>query len=317
MAILATNYSFSGQDDDIYRGETRDVYIIDHKLLSIATDRLSVFGHLFPEPIPHKGQVINQLTYYFAKAVEDIVPHWIESIPDPNVTVGKQCKRFEVNIVIRGALIGHAWRVYGSGVHTVSGVEIPSGMREYDLLDEPIITPSTKEQRGYEEDISATDIIERGIMSEDQFERLSIIARQLFIRGKQMAREQGLLLADTKYEFGLYEDEIYLIDEIHTPDSSRYFYLDEYEAYLEDRSKQLPQQLSKELIRQWLLNQGYSGLDDQIPPTLTPEYIETLSKRYIEIYESLTNQKFVFPDPDADLIDRIKHNIDSALKLRQ
>ncbi len=299
----------------MYRGETRDVYTVDRKLLSIATDRLSVFGHLFPEPIPHKGQVLNQLTYHFAKAVEDIIPHWIESVPDPNVSIGKRCNPFQVNIVIRGALIGHAWRVYESGVRTVSGVKIPAGMQAYDLLEEPIITPSTKEQRGFEEDISATDIIERGIMTEDQFERLSIIARQLFIRGKQMARKKGLLLADTKYEFGLFDDEIYLIDEIHTPDSSRYFDIAEYEAYLKDRTAKLPRQLSKELIRQWLLNQGYSGLDDQVAPKMTPQYIKILSKSYIEVYERLTGQQFILPSSDIDPLERIKKNIDSALKI--
>lgn len=316
MAILATNYSFSGQDDDVYRGEVRDVYTIGSKLISVATDRLSVFGHLFPEPIPHKGQVLNQLTDYFAGAVEDIVPNWIESAPDPNVSVGKNCKRFEVNIVIRGALVGHAWRVYNSGVRTISGVEIAAGMEEYDLLEEPIITPSTKSQRGYEEDISATDIIERGIMSEGQYERLSIIARQLFIRGKQMARERGLILADTKYEFGLFDEEIYLIDEIHTPDCSRYFHIDEYEKYLTDRMLPAPRHFSKELVRQWLLDNGYSGLDDQTPPVMSQEYMDMVSKLYIEIYECLTKQKFAFPDQGKDPLERIKTNIDSVLKVQ-
>jgi phosphoribosylaminoimidazole-succinocarboxamide synthase len=315
VAILVTNYAFSGQDSDVYRGETRDVYTIGNHIISIATDRLSVFGHLFPDPIPHKGQVLNQLTYYFAQAVEDIVPQWIESMPDPNVSIGKHCQRFEINIVIRGALIGHAWRVYSSGVRIISGVEIPAGMSEYDVLDEPIITPSTKAQRGYEEDISATEIIEQGIMTEAQLERLSIIARQLFIRGKQLARERGFMLADTKYEFGLYNEEIYLIDEIHTPDNSRYFHIDEYEKYLQDKTVSPPQHFSKELVSQWLLEQGYSGLDDQIAPEMSQEFINRLSKLYIEIYEQLTAQRFVAPGTALNPQERIKNTIDASLKL--
>ncbi len=312
MELLATNYSFKGQTD-VYRGEARDVYSVDDHLTSIATDRLSVFGHLFTETIPHKGQVLNQLTYFFSEATEDIIPNWIESMPDPNVSFGKRCKRFNINIVIRGSLIGHAWRVYETGMRTICGVELPDGLQEYDLLDEPIITPSTKVQRGYEEDISATDIIAQEIMSEAEYERVSIVARQLFIRGKQIAREQGLLLADTKYEFGTYGDDMYLIDEIHTPDSSRYFYTDEYDNYLKDRSGRPPKDMSKEYIRQWLLQQGYSGLEDQTPPTLSQECIDTISARYIELYEQLTGTDFVYPQSHEDILERIKDNIDATL----
>ena len=308
MAILATNYTFPGQTD-VYRGETRDVYSLDTKMISVATDRLTIFGHLFSEPIPCKGQVINQLTQYFAEAAKDIVPSWIEYVPDSNVSIGKKCQPFKVNMVIRGALIGHAWRVYQAGARTISGIHLPDNMQEYDLFDEPIITPSTKAQSGYEEDISAQDIIEEGLMSEAEFERLSIVSRQLFIRGKQLVRKKGLILADTRYEFGTHDDQICIIDEIHTPDSSRYFKADSYEQYLRQRSTQPPEHLSTEYIRQWLLEQGYSGLEGQAAPALTKEFIDQLSGRYISLYQQITGDQFAYPDPDEDQLARIKHNI--------
>lgn len=312
MSLLATNFTLDGQTD-IYRGEVRDVYTVNDKLISVATDRLAVFGKLFPEPIPHKGQVLNQLSEYFADATRDIVPNWIENTPDPNVSIGKKCKRFEVNFVIRGALIGHAWRVYESGVKTISGVEFPDGLQEYDLLEEPIITPSTKAQHGYEEDIDVAEILERGLMSEAQFERLSIVSRQLFIRGKQLARQKGLILADTKYEFGIYNDEIYVIDELHTPDNSRYFSLKDHDTYSNDRTKPIPRHMSKEYIRQWALEFGFSGLDDQVPPKMSQDFINEASKFYIEIYEQLTGNKFIYPKQGENIEKRILNNIKIAL----
>lgn len=311
IMLLATNLSLEGQTD-IYRGETRDVYILDDRLVSVATDRMTVFGHLFPEAIPHKGQVLNQLTEYFAKATEDIIPNWLTSVPDPNVIIGKKCKRFEVNFVIRGALIGHAWRVYEAGTHRVSGVNLPEGLQEYDLFDEPLITPSTKAQSGFEEDVSAGEIIEQELMSEAEFERLSIIARQLFIRGKQMARQRGLILADTKYEFGICDGEIYLIDEIHTPDCSRYFNAEEYERYLKERNEP-PEHLSKEFMRQWALNQGFSGLEEQEVPVLPQDVINEISHRYVRLYEQLTGSEFQYPDSQLGIEERIQENIKTAL----
>lgn len=314
MAIVATNFLFDGQTD-IYRGETRDVYILDDTLISIASDRLSVFGHLFPEPIPFKGHVLNQITAYFADATKDIIPNWIISVPDPNVIIGKKCDLFAVNMVIRGSLTGHAWRIYEAGARTISGVELPDGMKEYDLFDEPIITPSTKAPAGFEEDIAASEIIEQGIMSESEFERLSIVSRQLFIRGREMARQKGLILADTKYEFGRLNDEIYLIDEIHTPDNSRYYQKDEYKKYQANPNEnQTLQHMSKEFVRQWALGHGYSGLDDQIAPKLSDDMVSQISDLYIHLYEQLIGKKFKKPDQDtADIGERIEKNIKQSL----
>ncbi len=296
--LIATNCTFDGQSD-IYRGEVRDVYTVDNKLISVATDRLSVFGHTFNQPVPNKGQILNLLTYYFAHETSDIIPNWIEYCPDPQVLVGKRCQRININMVIRGSLVGHAWRIYEAGIRTICGVELPDGMQQYDIFNEPIITPTTKASSGYEEDISGGDIVAEGLMSESDYERLCIVSRQLFIRGKQMAREKGLMLADTKYEFGYYDGELYLIDEIHTPDTSRYFYLDQYENYLITRTSQL-EHLSKEYARQWLLEQGYSGMDDQIVPTITNDFIKTLALQYQIVYKRLTGQQVVKLDHNSD-----------------
>lgn len=315
MAISGTAFSFPGQTD-VYRGKVRDVYTIDDKtLVSVATDRLSAFDVILPKPIPHKGQVLNQLAAHFLKSTADIAPNWLESVPDPNVSIGKKCKPFQIEMVIRGCLIGHSWRVYESGVRELCGIQLPEGMQEYDLFDEPIITPATKAHDGHDEDITAMEIVDRGLATEAEFERLSIMARQLFIRGRQQAREQGLILADTKYEFGTYNGEIYVIDEIHTPDSSRYFYADSYEAYLKDRTGDKPKNLSKEFVRQWLLDHGFSGLEGQVLPEMSDEFVETVSKRYIELFEQLTGETFVYPDPSTDPVERIENNIKKALEV--
>jgi phosphoribosylaminoimidazole-succinocarboxamide synthase len=309
--LIATNFSLPGQTE-VFRGEVRDVYKIHDKIVSISTDRLSVFGHIFPRGIPYKGQVVSQITAYFADITKDIVPNWIESSPDPNVLIGKQCKPFPVNMIIRGSMVGHVWRIYEAGQHTICGVELPDGLQEYDILDEPIITPTTKTMNGYEEDITAGELIAQGIMTEDEYERLSIICRQLFIRGKLEARKKGLLLADSKYEFGTFNDEIYLIDEIHSPDSSRYFALKEYEDYAADKSQQPPEHLSREWIRLWLLDQGYSGLDDQTAPELTDELVIQLSERYISLYEALTGMAFLRPETSEDPLERIERVLKNA-----
>lgn len=314
MAIPGTQFVFEGQTD-IYRGKVRDMYTINDKtIISVATDRLSAFDVILPEPIPYKGQVLNQLAAHFLSSMSDIAPNWLETVPDPNVSIGKKCQPFEIEMVIRGCLVGHAWRVYQAGVRELCGVQLPDGMQEYDMFDEPIITPSTKAYNGHDEDIAALQIIERELATEAEFERLSIMARQLFLHGRQQARERGLVLADTKYEFGKYNGEIYVIDEIHTPDSSRYFYADSYEAYLADRSKELPRNLSKEFVRQWLLEQGFSGLEGQKVPHMDKEMIKSISERYIELFEQLTGKPFEYPDPAIDPLDRMQRNIEEALK---
>jgi phosphoribosylaminoimidazole-succinocarboxamide synthase len=316
MAISETHFSFPGQSD-FYRGKVRDVYTINEDtLVSVATDRISAFDVILPEPIPNKGQVLNQLAAHFLREAEDIAPNWLKGVPDPNVSIGIKCQPFKVEMVIRGCLVGHAWRVYDAGVRELSGVKLADGMQEYDMFDEPVITPSTKATSGHDEDISAMDVVEQGIATEAEFERLSIITRQLFIQGRRQARDRGLVLADTKYEFGKYNDTIYLIDEIHTPDSSRYFYADSYDAYLNDRKKELPKHLSKEFVRQWLLGHGFSGLEGQKLPRMSQQFIEAVSQRYIELYEQLTGNPFEYPEQSADMLQRIENNIRNELEKR-
>lgn len=295
----------------------RDVYTINgDTLVSVATDRISAFDVIMPRPIPHKGQVLNQLAAHFLKSTEDIAPNWLDSMPDPNVSIGKKCQPFAIEMVIRGCLVGHAWRVYNTGVRELCGVPMPDGMKEYDMFEEPIITPSTKAHSGHDEDITAMEIVEQGLASEAEFERLSIMARQLFIRGRQDARKQNLILADTKYEFGKYKDEIYVIDEIHTPDSSRYFYADGYDEYITDRTIETPKHLSKEFVRKWLLDQGYSGLTNQKLPEMNDVFVDTVSKRYIELFEQLTGKKFDFPKQGTDIEKRIEENVAKALGVK-
>lgn len=317
MALSGTHFSFEGQTG-VYRGKVRDIYTVnDDTLISVATDRISAFDVILPQPIPHKGQVLNQLAAHFLTKTANIAPNWLQETPDPNVSIGLKCQPFAIEMVIRGCLVGHAWRVYEAGVRELSGVRLPDGMQEYDMFDEPIITPSTKASSGHDEDISAMDIVEQGLASEAEFERLSIMARQLFIHGRQQARAQGLVLADTKYEFGTYNGEIYVIDEIHTPDSSRYFYVDGYEAYLKDRSGEAPRNLSKEFVRKWLLDQGFSGMENQKVPEMTDEFAQSVSRRYIELFEQLTGEKFIYPDPDIDITARIENNVKAALERRR
>ncbi len=314
MPILSTNYEFPGQTN-VYKGKVRDVYTINDTLIvSVATDRISAFDVILERPIPYKGQVLNQLAAHFLEATEDIAPNWLQTVPDPNVSIGKKCKPFAIEMVIRGCLVGHAWRVYQAGVRELSGVQLPDGLQEYDTFEEPLITPSTKATSGHDEDISGVDIIEQGLATEEEFERLSILSRQLFIKGKQMARAQGLVLADTKYEFGMCDGEIYVIDEIHTPDSSRYFYADSYDEFIADRSKPAPKHLSKEFVRQWLLDLGFSGLDGQVQPAMDDEFIEAVSNRYIELFEQLTGKSFERPDDSVDAEVRIEANVREALK---
>ncbi|MFN3801303.1 phosphoribosylaminoimidazolesuccinocarboxamide synthase [Belliella pelovolcani] len=289
-AIKETNFNFPGQVG-FYKGKVRDVYMFDKTIAVVATDRISAFDVVLPKPIPFKGQVLNQIAAKFLKATADIVPNWVTANPDPNVTIGKKCEPFKVEMVIRGYLAGHAAREYAAGMRIICGVPLPDGLRENDKLPQPIITPTTKADEGHDEDISREDILRKGIVSEADYLVLEKYTHALFERGSQMAAEKGLILVDTKYEFGKYEGEIYLIDEIHTPDSSRYFYAEGYEA---NQKAGLPQkQLSKEFVRQWLISHGFQGKEGQEVPDMPFSFVEEISDRYIELYEKITGEKFI------------------------
>lgn len=278
-----------------YKGKVRDVYTIaDKYLVMVVSDRISAFDVVLPRPIPYKGQVLNTIAARFLDATRDIVPNWKISAPLPNVTIGHKCETFPVEMVIRGNLAGHAWRTYKSGQRELCGVRLPEDMKENDFFQQPIITPSTKAHEGHDEDISKEEIIARGLVSADDYAQLELYTQALFERGRQMARERGLILVDTKYEFGKIGDTIYLIDEIHTPDSSRYFYANGYE---ERQEKGLPQkQLSKEFVREWLMENGFQGKDGQTAPEMTDDVVTMISDRYIELYEQVTGTVFVKED---------------------
>lgn len=304
-AIKETHFQFPGQVG-FYKGKVRDVYIFEKELVVVASDRISAFDVVLPRPIPFKGQVLNQIAAGFLKATSDIVPNWVSATPDPNVTIGKRCEPFKVEMVIRGYLAGHAAREYKAGKRTLCGVALPEGLRENDRLPEPIITPTTKASEGHDEDISREDILVKGIVSEADYVILEKYTRALFQRGQEMAKEKGLILVDTKYEFGKFGDQILLIDEIHTPDSSRYFYADGYE---ENQEKGLPQkQLSKEFVRQWLIANGFQGKDGQTVPEMTDEIVQSISDRYIELYENIMGEKFVKGD-----ISQLENRIQQAI----
>ncbi len=274
-----------------YQGKVRNVHTIDQQyLVMVASDRISAFDVILPKPIPYKGQVLNLIAAKFLKATEDIVPNWVLEVPLPNVTIGKLCQTFPIEMVIRGNLTGHAWRTYKSGLRTLCGIHLPEGMKENDPFPSPIITPSTKAHEGHDEDISKEEIIERGLVSEEDWMALENITYQLFERGKKMAAEQGLILVDTKYEFGKIEDTIYLIDEIHTPDSSRYFYAD---GFAERQAKgEAQKQLSKEFVREWLIAHDFMGKEGQEIPNMSDEFVQEVSERYIELYNHITGETF-------------------------
>ncbi|GEM65180.1 phosphoribosylaminoimidazole-succinocarboxamide synthase [Sphingobacterium faecium NBRC 15299] len=310
-AIQETNFNFEDQTA-FYRGKVRDVYTIAHKYLAmVASDRISAFDVVLPKPIPYKGQVLNQIAAKFLKATEDIIPNWVVSVPDPSVTIGKMCEPFKVEMVIRGYLSGHAWREYSAGKRSVCGETLPEGLKENDKLPEPIITPTTKAAVGHDEDISRTAILAQGIVSEADYIQLEKYTKALFQRGTEIAAERGLILVDTKYEFGKKDGEIILIDEIHTPDSSRYFYA---EGYAERQASGEPQkQLSKEFVRKWLIENGFQGKDGQQVPEMTDEIIKSISERYIELYEHIVGEKFVYPDQE-DVLNRVERHVSQALK---
>lgn len=305
-AIKETNFKFPGQTN-FYRGKVRDVYTISGKfLVMVASDRISAFDVILPEPIPFKGQVLNQIAAKFLQATQDIVPNWVIDVPDPSVTVGKMCEPFKVEMVIRGYLAGHAWREYSAGKREICGVSLPEGLRENDPLPEPIITPTTKAAVGHDEDISREAILKQGIVAEEDYVQLENYTRQLYLRGVEIAAERGLILVDTKYEFGKSDGKIYLIDEIHTPDSSRYFYLDTYKELQEKGEPQ--RQLSKEFLRRWLIENGFQGKEGQTVPFMSEELVQSVSDRYIELYEHITGEKFRKADAEA-VLERVENNI--------
>jgi len=309
-AIKETNFNFDKQTA-FYRGKVRDVYTIDNTyLVMVASDRISAFDVVLPEPIPYKGQVLNQIAAKFLKATEDIIPNWVITVPDPSVSIGHMCEPFKVEMVIRGYLSGHAWRTYRDGGRELCGVTMPEGMKENDKFPEPIITPTTKAAVGHDEDISKEEIISKGIVNQEDYEKLEQYARALFERGTEIAKDRGLILVDTKYEFGKKDGKIYLMDEIHTPDSSRYFYLEGYE---ERQAKGEPQkQLSKEFVRQWLIENNFQGKDGQQVPEMTKEIIDSISERYIELYEHITGEKFQYP-AEGEVLARVEDNVKQAL----
>lgn len=307
--VKETNFNFEGQIG-FYRGKVRDVYDFGDKVVMIASDRISAFDVILPRPITSKGQVLNQIASKFLNATKDIAPNWLLATPDPNASVGIKCETFPVEMVVRGYLVGHAWRTYKSGLRTLCGVSLPEGMVENQKFPSPIITPTTKAHEGHDEDISREEIISRGLVSEEKYVQLEIYALALFARGTEMAAEKGLILADTKYEFGEKDGVIYLIDEIHTPDSSRYFYADVYEENLENG---LPQkQLSKEFVREWLIANNFQGKEGQTIPEMTDEKVEEISKRYIELYEKVTGETFE-ASASGDVIARIEANVKNYL----
>ncbi len=309
--IKETNFNFEGQQA-FYRGKVRDVYTIgDRYLAMIATDRISAFDVVLPRAIPHKGQVLNQIAAKFLKTTKDIVPNWVIAVPDPCVTIGRLCQPFKVEMVIRGYLSGHAWREYHAGKREICGEPLPEGLRENDRLPEPIITPSTKAAVGHDEDISRSEILEQGIVSEADYVQLEAYTKALFERGTQLAAERGLILADTKYEFGKLDGTIYLIDEIHTPDSSRYFYADSFERLQEQGKPQ--RQLSKEFVRKWLIENGFQGKEGQQVPEMTDEIVSSISERYIELFEHITGERFVYPE-NENVLSRVENNTRTALR---
>ncbi|MCF0060211.1 phosphoribosylaminoimidazolesuccinocarboxamide synthase [Dyadobacter chenwenxiniae] len=298
-SIPETNFQFPGQTG-FYKGKVRDVYSFEKKLVMVASDRISAFDVILPRAIPYKGQVLNQIAAHFLNATSGIVPNWLEEVPDPNVSIGLKCQAYPVEMVVRGYLAGHAWREYSAGKRSVCGVALPDGLQENDKLPQPIITPTTKAHEGHDEDISREEILAQGLVSEDDYEHLERYTLALFAKGTEMAADQGLILVDTKYEFGQLDGVIYLIDEIHTPDSSRYFYAD---VYAENQRAGLPQkQLSKEFVREWLIQNGFQGKDGQTVPVMDDERVQLISDRYIELFEKVTGNKFQ------------KNNLDNPLK---
>jgi phosphoribosylaminoimidazole-succinocarboxamide synthase len=310
QALTETNFSFPGQTG-VYKGKVRDVYTINNKLMvMVATDRISAFDVVLPRGIPFKGQLLNQLAAHFLDATADIVPNWKVSSPDPVVTIGKMCKPFSVEMIVRAYLSGSAWRTYKNGIRTICGVSVPDGLKEHQQLPHPLITPTTKSQEGHDADISREEILKQGLVDGEDYALMEKYSLLLFERGSLMASRQGLILVDTKYEFGKYGDDVILIDEIHTPDSSRYFYADGYQKNLD---KDLPQkQLSKEFVREWLMANGFQGQEGQQVPEMTDEFVLSVSQRYMELFERITGKSFVKASQSA-IHERIERNVNAYL----
>ncbi|MDQ3111031.1 MAG: phosphoribosylaminoimidazolesuccinocarboxamide synthase [Bacteroidota bacterium] len=311
-ALIKTNFNFPGQVA-YYKGKVRDVYSIGEDLLvMVVSDRISAFDVVLPRGIPYKGQVLNQVAAYFLEATKDIVPNWVQAVPDPMVTAGIRCEPYKVEMVIRGYLSGHAWREYSLGKRTICGVTMPDGLKESDKFPEPLITPTTKASVGHDEDITREEIISSGLVPEAEYVQLENYTRALYKRGNEMAAKQGLILVDTKYEFGMHNGQIYLMDEIHTPDSSRYFYSEGYEERQKNDEPQ--KQLSKEFVRQWLIENGFMGKEGQQIPEMTDEYVNSVSERYIELYEKVVGKKFDRADINS-VEKRVELNINSFLSI--
>ncbi len=312
MSALTTTQFNLPKQKSFYKGKVRDVYNIDDKyLVMVASDRISAFDVVLPKGIPYKGQVLNQIAAKFLNATKDIVPNWVLDVPDPVVSIGRVCQPFKVEMVIRGYLAGHAARTYNTGVRTLCGVTLPEGLKESDKLPEPIITPTTKASEGHDEDISREEILKQGIVEEKYYLQLEDYTRKLYARGQEIANKMGLILVDTKYEFGLCDGKVFLMDEIHTPDSSRYFYL---EGYQERQNKGEEQkQLSKEFVRRWLIENGFQGKEGQQIPEMSDAWVNEISERYIELYEKVTGDKFV-KHPTDNLAARVEKNILSSLQ---
>jgi len=310
-AITRTDFEFPGQES-VYHGKVRDVYNIDDELLvMVASDRISAFDIVLPRAIPYKGQVLNQIASLFLDATTDIVPNWKVASPDPMVTIGHYCKPFPIEMIIRGYLTGSSWRTYKTGARAICGVPVADGLKEHERFPEPIVTPTTKATEGHDEDISEEEIIKQRIVTPEDYSKLKEYTIRLFERGTEIAAEKGLILVDTKYEFGKVGDQIYLIDEIHTPDSSRYFYADEYEERFAKGEQQ--KQLSKEFVREWLMENGFQGKEGQQMPEMTDDYVNSVSERYIELYEQVTGEKFN-KVPTESVLGRIEKNINNFLK---
>ena len=314
-ALTSTNFSFDGQKS-VYHGKVRDVYNInDDLIVMVATDRISAFDVVLPKGIPFKGQVLNQIAAQFLDSTTDICPNWKLATPDPMVTVGLKCEGFKVEMIIRSILTGSAWRDYKNGVREICGIQLPDGMKENERFPEPIITPTTKADEGHDLNISKEEIIAQGLVSAEDYAIMEDYTRKIFARGQEIAAKHGLILVDTKYEFGKRDGKVYLIDEIHTPDSSRYFYAEGYEEKL---AKGEPQrQLSKEFVRQWLISHNFMNEPGQVMPEMTDEYINSVSERYIELYEHITGNKFVKPTESEDINKRIQDNINNYLATRK
>ena len=311
--INITNFNFPNQTG-FYKGKVRDVYSFDNLLVMVASDRISAFDVVLPKAIPYKGQVLNQIAEHFLNATRDVVPNWLVASPDPNVSVGLKCETYPVEMVVRGYLAGHSWRTYKSGLRILCGVALPDGLRENDKLPTPIITPTTKAHEGHDEDISRGEIISQRLISEEEYHQLENYSLALFEKGTEMAAQQGLILVDTKYEFGIKDGQITLIDEIHTPDSSRYFYS---EGYLErQKNGELQKQLSKEFVREWLIANGFQGKEEQSIPEMSDEWISQISERYIELFEKVSGKKFE-KDTSDNVLKRVETNINNYLAINQ